>query len=1044
MKFGIRILLLSVLSFNILFGACKDDIIDNDGEKQTSDSVSVKISASFEPLKSETADDDGVVKDRWYEKDVVYLGVPDKLVVTDGEIAFNEVKDDVVYTPQKLGFFPLVAENLSDDGKTAVFSGNIPDTFVGKSVILVSGKDEVLKCGTGGNLLTYPKSMMYNDGETLSVLKEYDVMSFYLDKLSSEGINNVAFVHDFALLKLNLDLSSLEEGDELSSLDVTADGNCKFVNVKSLDADGKRGLKNKYSDSFSVKLDGRKVSDGLLSVYMYCSIDRTESEVGCNLKINLTLADGSLLQGALDNADKMIVDGCFGVSPSVIMKKAVNPVIDIEKVEGVYNIYTAHGLKKFASIVNEGETDAKAVLMDDIDMTGISEWTPIGNATLRYLKNGDRVYDVEITGNTYGGMFDGNGKTIKNINLNYSETVSGGTFGLFGLLHNAVVKNLNIGEAGDNSKLTVATAGKSMQDIGILAGCCSESTVADVVNNVSLLYNGTTNTRITLGVIGCVYSDEKSSTVENLKNKADFIVESSENTVSGWPKAIHVGGISGAVVSSFIPDNPSVNFLSYLNYCSNEGNITSNAGKTGGITASATYYAYINSCVNSGNITNTSDGYGYSAGIAGYISDGTKLDDCSNSANVIATKGGMVSGIVGMSDNDNNEVRACSSFGEIISDGDRGIFVATNAKKSLWSECTAAGKLGKYNNGTYQYDIYPADLKNMYLGGGANLLRLENINNQMGDETIDEGEADLRILFIGNSFTKDATDRLPALLEGSGITTVDLGFIFKPGSEINEHVSIYSTEELTYYSKPVGLNGKWYESKGVTIEEAVNLKKWDVITIQEHTGRNVSWIWDDFEKNAINTLLDKVMQAQQEKFSNVPKIYYILSQAYHSIGGPNSTTNETYGFKDSFEHYNAIANQAKSIDAEIARIDGFISTGTALQNLRTSKWNDVDELTRDGYHMDNGISRYAAACVVFEMLIKDKFNSSLEDNTYRITDSNQWTTPVIDEDGSRTDAIKAARYAVDKPFEITDMSSYSGGDGSLDDIENGGDWGSSR
>ena len=175
--------------------------------------------------------------------------------------------------------------------------------------------------------------------------------------------------------------------------------------------------------------------------------------------------------------------------------------------------------------------------------------------------------------------------------------------------------------------------------------------------------------------------------------------------------------------------------------------------------------------------------------------------------------------------------------------------MATNAKKSLWSECTAAGKLGKYNNGTYQYDIYPADLKNMYLGGGANLLRLENINNQMGDETIDEGEADLRILFIGNSFTKDATDRLPALLEGSGITTVDLGFIFKPGSEINEHVSIYSTEELTYYSKPVGLNGKWYESRSVIIGEAVNLKKWDIITIQNilytFSGLSFHW-WTEF------------------------------------------------------------------------------------------------------------------------------------------------------------------------------------------------------
>ena len=68
--------------------------------------------------------------------------------------------------------------------------------------------------------------------------------------------------------------------------------------------------------------------------------------------------------------------------------------------------------------------------------------------------------------------------------------------------------------------------------------------------------------------------------------------------------------------------------------------------------------------------------------------------------------------------------------------------------------------------------------------------------------------------------------------------------------------------------------------------------------------------------------------------------------------------------------------------------------------------------------MDNGISRYAAACVVFEMLIKDKFNALLENNTYRIPDSNQWTAPVIDEDGSRADAMKTAGYIVDKPFEV--------------------------
>ena len=68
--------------------------------------------------------------------------------------------------------------------------------------------------------------------------------------------------------------------------------------------------------------------------------------------------------------------------------------------------------------------------------------------------------------------------------------------------------------------------------------------------------------------------------------------------------------------------------------------------------------------------------------------------------------------------------------------------------------------------------------------------------------------------------------------------------------------------------------------------------------------------------------------------------------------------------------------------------------------------------------MDSGISRYAAACVVFEMLIKDKFNALLENNTYRIPDRNQWTAPVIDEDGSRADAMKTAGYIVDKPCEV--------------------------
>ena len=48
----------------------------------------------------------------------------------------------------------------------------------------------------------------------------------------------------------------------------------------------------------------------------------------------------------------------------------------LEPVNGVYQIGSADNLLEFAQIVNAGESDAKAVLTADIDLSGKS-WTPI-------------------------------------------------------------------------------------------------------------------------------------------------------------------------------------------------------------------------------------------------------------------------------------------------------------------------------------------------------------------------------------------------------------------------------------------------------------------------------------------------------------------------------------------------------------------------------------------------------------------------------------------------------------------------------------------
>lgn len=67
------------------------------------------------------------------------------------------------------------------------------------------------------------------------------------------------------------------------------------------------------------------------------------------------------------------------------------------EVEGVYRISNAGQLLWFAQLVNGGNTAANAQLTADITMDGISTWSIM---------------------QTYGGIFDGNGKTISGLNCN--------------------------------------------------------------------------------------------------------------------------------------------------------------------------------------------------------------------------------------------------------------------------------------------------------------------------------------------------------------------------------------------------------------------------------------------------------------------------------------------------------------------------------------------------------------------------------------------------------------------------------------------------
>ena len=277
-------------------------------------------------------------------------------------------------------------------------------------------------------------------------------------------------------------------------------------------------------------------------------------------------------------------------------------------------------------------------------------------------------------------------------------------------------------------------------------------------------------------------------------------------------------------------------------------------------------------------------------------------------------------------------------------------------------------------------------------------------------------EPSLNILFIGNSFTMDAVTHLPGMLDAAGIKGVHMIHMYYGGRLVQQYNSGWKTSSdyQAYECEP----GKktWAVTTGKTLEQVASSRKWDIVTIQEHTGSKFAWTWDATERAHFKQLVKKIKATQTKS----PKIYYILSQAYQDNAQIGSGSTSSITWTDHKGMWDVISAFGQKVMTDV-EFDGIISTGAMLENLRTTSLNNDMGLTRDGYHMDNGIARYGASCVVFETLISPVYDIHLDDNSFRFNESGPGTTPVTDENASI--ALEAAVNAIESPYTITDMSS---------------------
>ena len=282
-------------------------------------------------------------------------------------------------------------------------------------------------------------------------------------------------------------------------------------------------------------------------------------------------------------------------------------------------IENAEGLVRLSAVTNKGKNfSGKTVwLKNDIDMSGRTDFQPIGNWTQRE----NEITGVDLISFCFSGTFDGLGHRISGLVM---ESDSGVMHSLFGVIRAARIRNLVIDETCRFS----------------YTGTDPWARTAAVVSCIAVRGSN-------LGTVG---GDTYALCIENVETRA---------TVSA--KTGNAGGIvaGGVCQTGYYP---------YIRNCTNRGSIS--GGSAGGIVSRIESNNVkiplrgflIENCLNTGAINGSFE----AGGIFGDILNGvvaTKIRNCVNRGTVHA--GTLAGGIIGAVRWGNLTVTDCTNYGEV-------------------------------------------------------------------------------------------------------------------------------------------------------------------------------------------------------------------------------------------------------------------------------------------------------------------------------------------------------------------------------------------
>jgi len=362
-----------------------------------------------------------------------------------------------------------------------------------------------------------------------------------------------------------------------------------------------------------------------------------------------TGAYNNLTISLLNGSDKVIwtttTGSTSGTSTIDIARKS------FKKMPAVGGIKTAEELCNLGALIRAGKSFDRykdcagwVTLRNDIDMSGVTDWIPIGGGS---------------TGEShpFTGQFDGRDHTIDYLTKTYSgaDQYRCGVFGV--LASGAKLKNLTLGK---NSSFTYTRTSSYVR----LGGIVCWTRFADI--ELSNLTNKASVTATMAGAsegvwIGGVCGQLRSGTNSGLKNEGPITFNgTAAHTVKRSANLPYeVGGVIGYMDSG----TPAVR------NCSNSGTVTVNSIKstiTAGVIGRATVAATYANLKNTGTVTASVDTTtAYVAGVIGHMKGATCTNlHCTSTSQVRFTnsKKNSVGGVIGY-------IEGASTLSGIINNG---------------------------------------------------------------------------------------------------------------------------------------------------------------------------------------------------------------------------------------------------------------------------------------------------------------------------------------------------------------------------------------